>query len=102
MAFVLATDNPHLSCVSGEKRDSAPSIYAFRTLSTEANVIAAGFFNTLSDILKIGDILMIVTVTGTQDVPTGVADTTLCTVVSNAAGVVDVSNNYLGAHGDST
>jgi len=47
MAFVLATDNPHLSCVSGEKRDSTPSIYAFRTLSTEANVIAAGFFNTL-------------------------------------------------------
>lgn len=72
--------------VNVSKRGQAPSIYAYKTTDTIADVNTAAYFNALANTLEIGDLIYCVTSTGTTAVAT------LTVVRSNALGVVDVDN----------
>ena len=72
--------------IGAAKSGNAPSIYAYSTTDAIADVNTAGYFNSLSTILKVGDLIYCVTSTGTTAVAT------LVYVLSNASGVVDVTD----------
>lgn len=77
------------------KRGNAPSIYAYKTTDTIADVNTAGYFNDLSDVLAVGDLIYCVTSTGSTAVAT------LVYVLSNSGGVVDVNDGTTLANTDS-
>lgn len=77
------------------KRGNAPSIYAYKTTDSIADVNTEGYFNDLSDTLAVGDLIYCVTSVGT----TAVAS--LVYVLSNTGGVVDVNDGTTLANNDS-
>jgi len=82
----MAFSSTGWTVVSAAKRGQAPSVYAYKTTDAVAAVNTAGYFNSLSDTLAVGDLVYCVTSTGT----TAVAS--LNYVLSNASGVVDVND----------
>ena len=80
--------------IGAAKSGNAPSIYAYSTPDAIADVNTAGYFNTLAQTLKVGDLIYCVTSTGTTAVAT------LVYVLSNAAGVVDVNDGTTLANTD--
>lgn len=72
--------------IAASKRGSAPSMYAYKTADSIADVNTSGYFNALSDILEVGDLIYCVTSTGSTAV------CTLTQVLSNSGGVVDVAD----------
>ena len=73
-----------------------PALYVYTTTDAHTAVDASGYFNTLSDTLKVGDMIMVHGSTG------GTRTVTMHIVVSNASGVVDVSDGTtIGAVSDS-
>jgi hypothetical protein len=91
----MAFSTTGLTSVAASKRGNAPSIYAYKTTDAIADVNTTGYFNYLSDTLEVGDLIYCVTSTGTTAVAT------LAYVLSNAAGVVDVSDGTVLANTDS-
>jgi hypothetical protein len=83
-----------LNSVSPNKRGNAPSIYAYKTTDSIADVNTSGYFNSLADTLEVGDLVYCVTSTGTTAVAT------LVYVLSNASGVVDVNDGTTLANTD--
>lgn len=83
-----------LNSVSPNKRGNAPSIYAYKTTDSIADVNTSGYFDDLSDTLEVGDLIYCVTSTGTTAVAT------LVYVLSNASGVVDVNDGTTLANTD--
>lgn len=71
---------------SASKRGNAPAMYAYKTTDAIADVNTSGYFNALANTLEVGDIIHCVTSTATTAV------VTLVYVVSNASGVVDVTD----------
>ena len=72
------------------------TLYVYTTTDAHTAVDAAGYFNTLSDTLKVGDMIIVHGATG------GTRTVTMHIVVSNASGVVDVSDGtVIGAVTDS-
>lgn len=65
---------------------SLPALYVFTTTDAHTDVDGSGYFNDLSDTLNVGDMIMVHGSTG------GTRTITMHIVVSNASGVVDVSN----------
>ena len=63
-----------------------PALYVFTTTDAHTVVDGSGYFNDLSDTLNVGDMIMVHGSTG------GTRTITMHIVVSNASGVVDVSN----------
>jgi hypothetical protein len=82
------------STVAASKAGNSPAIYAYKTADAIADVNTAGYFNSLSGILSVGDLIYCVTSTGTTAVAT------LVYVLSNAAGVVDVTDGTTLANTD--
>ena len=82
----MAYSSTGFATVMASKRGNAPGIYAYKTADTIADVNTEGYFNDLSDVLEVGDLIYCVTSTG------GTAVCTLTQVLSNAAGVVDVAD----------
>jgi len=82
----MAFSSTGWTVVSAAKRGQAPSVYAYKTTDAVAAVNTAGYFNSLSDTLAVGDLVYCVTSTGS----TAVAS--LNYVLSNASGVVDVND----------
>ena len=80
---------------SAAKRGNAPSMYGYKTTDAIADVNTEGYFNSLSDTLEVGDVIHCVTSTGTTAV------VSLVYVLSNASGVVDVSDGTVLANTDS-
>ena len=80
---------------SAAKRGNAPSMYGYKTTDAIADVNTSGYFNSLSDTLEVGDIIHCVTSTGTTAV------VSLVYVLSNASGVVDVTDGTVLANTDS-
>lgn len=66
----------------------APTIHTYATPDTVATVNTAGYFNGLSSILKVGDWILATCGAGSG----GTIAPAIFIVLSNAAGVVDVSN----------
>jgi hypothetical protein len=90
----MAFSTTGLTSVAASKRGNAPSIYAYKTADSMADVNTTGYFNYLSDTLEVGDLIYCVTSTGSTAVAT------LAYVLSNAAGVVDVSDGTVLANTD--
>ncbi len=90
----MAFSTTGFTAVTASKRGNAPSIYAYKTTDAIADVNTAGYFNYLSDTLEVGDLIYCVTSTGSTAVAT------LAYVLSNAAGVVDVSDGTVLANTD--
>jgi len=93
MAFVRNDFNT----IGGQARAGVtPAMYVYTTTEAHTAVDASGYFNDLSDILNIGDMIIVHGATG------GTRTVTMHIVVSNASGVVDVSDGTtIGAVSDS-
>jgi hypothetical protein len=91
----MAFSSTGFSTVAASKAGNAPAIYAYKTTDAIADVNTAGYFNSLSTMLNVGDLIYCVTSTGTTAVAT------LVYVLSNASGVVDVTDGTTLANTDS-
>jgi hypothetical protein len=89
MALIL-TDFKH-----GDTSGAAPGIHAYTTPDTIATVNTAGYFNSLSATLSVGDLIYCWTSNG------GTQVAVLTQVLSNAACVVDVADGTVLAATDS-
>ena len=75
------------------KAGSAPQMWSYTTTDAIATVNTAGYFNNASDVLKVGDLMYVYD----SNTPTA----SLVIVLSNASGVVDVSDGTTIAVTDS-
>jgi hypothetical protein len=91
----MAYSSTGFATIAASKRGNAPGIYAYKTTDAIADVNTSGYFNTLSSILEVGDLIYCVTSTGSTAVAT------LVYVLSNASGVVDVNDGTTLANTDS-
>tara|TARA_B100000963_G_C22600311_1_gene659908 strand:+ start:300 stop:581 length:282 start_codon:yes stop_codon:yes gene_type:complete len=92
MAFARAGWNP----IGGQsKKGTAPQLFTYTTTDTVATVNTAAYFNDVSKDVSVGDVIISVTSTG------GTLASSIHTVVSNASGVVDVSDGTTIAQTDS-
>lgn len=91
----MAYSSTGFSTIAASKAGNAPAMYAYKTTDALADVNTAGYFNELSSILSVGDLIYCVTSTGS----TAVAS--LVYVLSNASGVVDVNDGTVLANTDS-
>jgi len=74
-----------LTPIGGQsKAGNAPQMWAYTSADAIATVNTSGYFNSASDLLKVGDLMYI------RDSATPTAS--LVIVLSNASGVVDVSD----------
>jgi hypothetical protein len=80
--------------IAASKAGSSPSMYAYKSTDALADVNTSGYFNSLSTLLSVGDVIYCVTSTGTTAVASFVY------VVSNASGVVDVTDGTVLANTD--
>jgi hypothetical protein len=80
--------------IAASKAGNSPAMYAYKTTDAIADVNTSGYFNSLSTLLSVGDLIYCVTSTGTTAVATFVY------VVSNASGVVDVTDGTTLANTD--
>jgi len=91
----MAYSSTGFTTVAASKAGNAPAIYAYKTTDAIAAVNTSGYFNDLSSLLSVGDLIYCVTSTGTTAVAT------LVYVLSNASGVVDVTDGTTLANTDS-
>ena len=83
----MAYDKTNLQPIGGQsKAGNAPQMWSYTAPGTDviADINTSGYFNDASDVLKVGDLIHV----WDSSVPTS----TLVTVLSNASGVVDVSD----------
>ena len=66
------------------KAGNAPQMWSYTSTDAIADVNTEGYFNEASDVLKVGDLIYVFD----SNTPTA----NLVVVLSNASGVVDVSN----------
>lgn len=91
----MAYSSTGFATVAASKAGNAPAVYAYKTTDAIADVNTSGYFNSLSSILSVGDLIYCVTSTGSTAVAT------LVYVLSNASGVVDVNDGTTLANTDS-
>lgn len=91
----MAFSTTGFAVIGASKSGNAPSVYSYKTADAIADVNTSGYFNSLADTLKVGDLIYCLTSTGTTAVAT------LVYVVSNASGVVDVNDGTTLANTDS-
>jgi hypothetical protein len=75
-------------------------LYHYVTTDAAGTIDGAGYFNAFAEQLDIGDVIKAITVDDIET-PTSVSGASEHIVVSNAGGVVDVSNTLLGSWSDS-
>lgn len=73
-----------LVTVVASKAGNAPSMYLYKTADTQATVNTAGYFNSISTMLNVGDIIFVYDTTTPSLV--------LTYVNSNSGGVVDIAD----------
>ena len=89
MAFARTGWNP----IGGmSKRGSAPQMWTYTSADAIATVNTSGYFNSVSDEVKVGDLIYV----HDSNTPTA----SLVIVLSNASGVVDVSDGTAVAETD--
>ena len=89
MAFTIAHLSPAGASAGAGK---VPGIWTYKTDDAHATVDTAAYFNDASTLLKVGDIIYVVVVTNLDASNEAVATYGTHIVLSNAAGVVDVSD----------
>ena len=83
----MSFDKANFQPIGGQaKAGNAPQMWSYvaPTADAIADIDDVGYFNEVSDLLKVGDLIYV----WDSSVPTG----SLVVVLSNAAGVVDTSN----------
>ena len=81
----MAYSETGLQPIGGQsKAGSAPQMWSYTSADAIATVNTSGYFNNASDLMKVGDLIYV------RDSSTPTA--TLVIVLSNASGVVDVSD----------
>jgi len=81
--------------IGASKKGVAPSLYSYATTEAVAAVNSEGYFNALSDTLAVGDVIMVRSSTG------GTQVVSFNYVLTNASGVVDVTDGTVLANTDS-
>tara|TARA_R110001606_G_scaffold397329_2_gene573498 strand:- start:831 stop:1109 length:279 start_codon:yes stop_codon:yes gene_type:complete len=81
--------------IGASKKGVAPSLYSYATTEAVADVNTEGYFNDLSDTLAVGDLIIVRSSTG------GTQVVSLNYVLTNASGVVDVTDGTVLANTDS-
>jgi hypothetical protein len=71
--------------VCASKAGNAPSMYLYKTSDTQNDVNTAGYFNDLSSILSVGDIIFVYSSASSGSL-------VVTYVNSNSSGVVDVTD----------
>ncbi len=71
--------------VCASKAGNAPSMYLYKTSDTQATVNTSGYFDSLSSVLSVGDIIFVYSTDSTGSL-------VLTYVNSNSGGVVDVTD----------
>ena len=90
----MAFSTTGFATIGASKKGNAPSIYSYSSADAIATVNTSGYFDSLSDTLAVGDIIFCRTSTaGTQVV-------SLVYVLTNASGVVDVTDGTVFAATD--
>lgn len=82
----MAFSTTGFATIGASKAGNSPSVYSYATTDTIADVNTAGYFNTMSDTLSVGDMIIVRSSTG------GTQVMSLVFVASNASGVVDVTD----------
>ena len=83
----MAYDVAGLQPIGGQsKAGNAPQIWSYTSTDAKTAIDAAGYFNSASDVLKVGDLIYVHASTG------GTRTYSLHPVVSNASGVVDIGD----------
>jgi hypothetical protein len=81
----MAYSETGLQPIGGQsKAGSAPQMWSYSSADAIATVNTSGYFNDASDLLKVGDLIYVYD----SNTPTA----SLAIVLSNASGVVDVSD----------
>ena len=81
----MAYDKTNLQPIGGQsKAGIAPQMWSYKSADAIATVNTSGYFNSASDSLKVGDLIYVYD----SNTPTA----SLVVVLSNASGVVDVSD----------
>ena len=81
----MAYTKDNLQPIGGQaKAGNAPQMWSYKSADAIATVNTSGYFNTASDSLKVGDLIYVYD----SNTPTA----SLVVVLSNASGVVDVSD----------
>lgn len=94
MAFLIANFSP----IGGQSsRGYAPQRFSYKTADAHATVDTSGYFNEVSGMLEPGDIIDVVVVAALGASPEVVSTYGKHVVLSNAAGVVDVSDVTVGS-----
>ena len=83
----MAYDIAGLQPIGGQsKAGSAPQMWSYTSEDAKTAIDAAGYFNSASDVLKVGDLIYVHASTA------GTRTYSLHPVVSNASGVVDIGD----------
>ena len=80
----MAFSKDGLNVIGAAKKGNAPSMYTYTSADAIAAVNTSGYFNDLSDTLAVGDIIFV------HDSATPTMS--IAMVLSNASGVVDISD----------
>ncbi len=80
----MAYSSTGLNVMGASKKGNAPSMYTYASADAIATVNTSGYFNDLSDTLAVGDVIFC------HD--TATPTMSIVVVLSNASGVVDVSD----------
>jgi len=81
----MAFNKDGFATIAASKAGNAPSVYSYKTADTQATVNTSGYFNSISSLLKVGDIIFV------YDSTTPSLVLTYVNAVS-AAGVVDIAD----------
>ncbi len=85
----MAFDRTNLSCLNGA---TSPKVWVYETTDNIATVNTSGYANDASDVLSVRDVIIV------ND--TATPTTHQCIVLSNASGVVDLSDGTAIAETD--
>lgn len=80
----MAFSSTGWNTIAANKAGNAPSLYSYKSSDTQATINTAGYFNTLSTILSVGDVIFVYDTTTPSLVITYVN--------SNSGGVVDIAD----------
>jgi hypothetical protein len=83
----MAFSSTGFNAIGGQsKAGNAPAIYTYSSTDAQTAIRVSGYFNTISSILKVGDIIFCYSATG------GTPVMSTAYVNSNASGVVDITD----------
>jgi hypothetical protein len=83
----MAYSSTGFNAIGGQsKAGNAPAIYTYTSTDAQSVIRVSGYFNSISSILKVGDLIFCYSATG------GTPVMSTAYVNSNASGVVDITD----------